>query len=117
MEQNQFLALVDANVYADNPMLIAVADGAGSASHSDTGSRIAVETTLGFLEGWCGGGEEFTWCTALAAGEAARRTLFRDGPGGLRGRVYRRAAKRGASPRFAVGASTILQTAVLRASP
>ncbi|HEY0791131.1 MAG TPA: PP2C family serine/threonine-protein phosphatase [Chthoniobacterales bacterium] len=61
-----------------NVLLIAVSDGAGSASHSDTGSRTAVEATLAFLERWAGSGEEFTRCTALAAGEAARQAIFRE---------------------------------------
>jgi hypothetical protein len=57
-------------------LIIAVADGAGSASHSDRGAQVAVQEATSFVRELHKDGEDFTRDAALAVLDASRSKLF-----------------------------------------
>jgi serine/threonine protein phosphatase PrpC len=57
-------------------LAIAIADGAGSAAHSDLGAREAVEAALVFIADILPDGEQFDAKTGIAVLDEARSRLF-----------------------------------------
>src|SRR6266481_3089577 len=57
-------------------LLVAISDGAGSASHSEQGAKGAVASTLTFIEKILSDREEFTPETGVAILDCARARLF-----------------------------------------